>query len=71
MRILRLILYSLLFNFLWNKSEPGNYCEVIPDPIPNSEVKPFAPMVLYLKIWKSRTLPGYNTVLKVGSRTKN
>ena len=25
------------------KSTPGNYCEsVIPDPIPNSEVKPFS-----------------------------
>ena len=39
---------------------PGNYCEsVVPDPILNSEVKPFSMMVLCLKTWKSRTLPGY------------
>ena len=38
---------------------PGDYCErVIPDPIPNSEVKPFCAMVLCLKTWKSRTSPG-------------
>ena len=30
---------------------------VIPDPIPNSEVKPLAPMVLCLKTRKSRSLP--------------
>ena len=35
-----LYLYNL--SFLKYKNAPGDYCEgVIPDPIPNSEVKPF------------------------------
>ncbi len=35
------ILYQL--SFFKYKSLPGDYCEsVIPDPIPNSEVKPFS-----------------------------
>ena len=39
---------------------PGNYCEgVIPDPIPNWKSSPSAPMVLCLKTWESRTLPGF------------
>ena len=36
-----LYLYNL--SFLKYKNAPGDYCEgVIPDPIPNSEVKPFS-----------------------------
>ena len=36
-----LLLYNL--NFLKYKKPAGDYCEgVIPDPIPNSEVKPFS-----------------------------
>ena len=36
---LKIILQSLTFMY---KDLPGDYCEsVIPDPIPNSEVKPF------------------------------
>ena len=35
------IKYLQYFTFIY-KDLPGNYCErVIPDPIPNSEVKPF------------------------------
>ena len=34
---------SLLKFFIMYKNSPGDYCErVIPDPIPNSEVKPFS-----------------------------
>ena len=36
------------------KTQPVIIESVIPDPIPNSEVKPSAPMVLCLKIWESR-----------------
>ena len=40
-RVYIFIYYLLLINILY-KSLPGDYCEsVIPDPIPNSEVKPF------------------------------
>ena len=40
---------------------PGDYCErVIPDPIPTRKSSLSAPMVLCLKTWKSRTLPGYS-----------
>ena len=36
------LLYLYNFNFLEYKAGAGDYCEgVIPDPIPNSEVKPF------------------------------
>ena len=36
----------------------GNYCErVIPDPIPNSEVKPLRRWYFVLRYEKSRTLP--------------
>ena len=35
-----IIIYKV--NFISISSMPGDYCErVIPDPIPNSEVKPF------------------------------
>ena len=38
---------------------PGNYSEsVIPDPIRTRKSSLSAPMVLCLKTWKSRTLPG-------------
>ena len=38
---------------------PGNYSEeVIPDPIRTRKSSFSAPMVLCLKTWKSRTLPG-------------
>ncbi len=39
--ILYLSLLYILSNFVY-RTLPGDYCEsVIPDPIPNSEVKPF------------------------------
>ena len=52
---------------------PGDYCErVIPDPIPNSEVKPSAPMVLCLKTRKSRTLPAFKIyIMKIKSSLKS
>ena len=54
----RKIIFDYNFSLGINTS-PGDYSEeVIPDPIPNSEVKLSAPMVLCLKTWKSRTLPG-------------
>ena len=36
------ILFLIWITFIIIKPSPGNFCErVIPDPIPNSEVKPF------------------------------
>ena len=41
LKIINQILIAFL-NFFYINSGPGDYCEgVIPDPIPNSEVKPF------------------------------
>ena len=38
---------------------PGNYCErVIPDPFRTRKSSLSAPMVLCLKVWESRSLPG-------------
>ena len=37
-----MIIFIANFKFYYTNSLPGDYCEsVIPDPIPNSEVKPF------------------------------
>ena len=45
-----LALTPLQYLILEYKPHAGDYCErVIPDPIPNSEVKPSAPMILCLK----------------------
>ena len=43
-----------------------------PHPIPfrTRKLSPSAPMVLYLKIWKSRTLPGYK-IMKIASSLKS
>ena len=38
---------------------PGNYCErAIPEPFRTRKSSLSAPMVLCLKVWESRSLPG-------------
>ena len=44
-----------------------------PHPIPfrTRKLSPSAPMVLCLKIWKSRTLPGLKKIMKIASSLKS
>ena len=56
------------------KALPGNYCErAIPDPFRTRKSSLSAPMVLCLKVWESRSLPGLiiRLIMKVVSSLKS
>ena len=55
------VLFKFIYKFFFlYKGPPGDYCErEIPDPIRTRKSSLSAPMVLCLKTWKSRTLPGF------------
>ena len=42
-----------------------------PIPFRTRKSSPSAPMVLCLKTWKSRTLPGYSKIMKIASSLKS